>query len=498
MSGSVNSKVLMAIAVYCAIMNGCTMGFDQSMMNNVNIIDQYIDYFNLNSSMEGLFSASINIGSVVGGFFASQLIEQKWCGRKGGILASALITYLGVALQTAAQNRAMFCCARIIIGIAVTVNAVAAPTYVAEMAHPKDRGFLTGIYMASWYFAAVIVTGIALGTYTIKSSWAWRSISLCQIIPSLLSVPVLPFIPETPRFLVFVGRDEEALDVLARFHANGDRDSELVKAEYTEIKEVLEFEKESRIGWLDMFKTKGNRWRMWIIFWMGVFSQLCGSNIVGTYLGVFLENAGITSTRKEIVLNLVLQICNLVFAVAGSYFTEGLGRVPILLWSTILMAVCLFLMGGLQKVYGDGTNTNGTNALIFLAYLFSVTYSFSFTPLCVSYPVEIVNYSIRTKGMAFSQIVTFAFGFFNQYVIPIALDHISWKFYMINGSYNIVQAAIIYFTFAETKSLTLEEIDEVFDGVVHSKVRIGNVHKFEGNHSAEVEIDNVAVETKSG
>ena len=62
------------------------------------------------------------------------------------------------------------------------------------------------------------------------------------------------------------------------------------------------------------------------------------------------------------------------------------------------------------KVYADSTNVNGSNAVIFLIYLFSATYAFSFTPLCVSYPVEIVNYSIRTKGMAFSQIVTFGFG----------------------------------------------------------------------------------------
>lgn len=468
---TVNSRKLMAAALFCAIVNGCTMGVDQSMMNNLNMIDQYIDYFNLDANLEGLFSAAINIGSVIGGFFASQLIELKGVGRRGGIFISCLITYLGVGLQTGAKNRAMFIIARIFIGIAVTINAVSAPTYVAEMVKAKDRGFFAGIYMASWYFAAIITTGISLGTYTLNSTWAWRGISVWQLCPSILSILVLPFIPETPRYLMFTGKEDQALDILKKYHGNG-VETPLVQYEFSEIKSVLDYEKAHKVSWLDMVKTKGNRWRLWIIFWMGVASQLTGSNIVGTYLGLFLDNSGITSTRRQIVLNLTLQVCNLVFAVLGSVFTERLGRVPIILYATVFMGICMFIMGALQSKFADGTNVAGSNALIFMAYLFSVTYSFSFTPLCVSYPVEILNYSIRTKGMAFSQVITFGFGFFNQYVIPIALDHISWKYYMINGVYNFLQAALFYFTLVETKGLTLEEVDEKFDGVSHTKMPI--------------------------
>ncbi|ESW97668.1 hypothetical protein KL918_003043 [Ogataea parapolymorpha] len=463
---NVNSAKLMAIALACAIINGCTMGVDQSMMTNLNMIDQYLEFFNLDSSMEGLFSAAINIGSVVGGFFAAQLIDIRRVGRKGGMFIAAVLTFLGVGLQTGARNRAMFIVGRIIIGVAVTINAVSAPTYVAEMVKPQHRGFFAGLYMASWYLAAIITTGISLGTYTEKSSWAWRGISLWQIAPSVLCLPLLAFIPETPRFLVYTDRESEALQILKNYHGNGE-ETPLVALEFEEIKQVLRYEKENKIGWMTMLQTRGNRWRLWIIFWMGVASQLTGSNIVGTYLGLFLENAGYTSTRRQIVLNLGLQISNLFFASAGSYLTEGLGRVFILLWSTVLMGVCLFIMGAVQKYYSDGTNVNATNALIFMVFLFSGTYSFSYTPLCVSYPVEIVNYSIRTKGMAFSQVVTFGFGFFNQYVIPIALDHISWKYYMINGVYNLAQAVIIWWTFVEVKGLTLEEIDKKFDGEVH-------------------------------
>ncbi|VEU22146.1 DEKNAAC103127 [Brettanomyces naardenensis] len=450
------------VPLLCAIVNGCTMGVDQSMMNNLNMIDLYINYFHLDADLEGLFSASVNIGSVLGGFFASQSIEIRCVGRKGGILLSCLITFVGVALQTAAQNRAMFIIARILIGIAVTVNAVAAPTYVAEMVKSQYRGFFTGIYMASWYLAAVVTTAISLGTYTIDSTWAWRSISLWQLSPSLFAITLLPFIPETPRFLVFVGREADALQVLKTYHGDG-LETAVVQKEFLEIKERISLEMESQVGWIDMVRSHSNRWRLWIIFWMGIASQFTGSNIVGTYLGLFLDNSGISSTRRQIVINLTIQFCNLIFAVLGSWLTERWGRTPIIVNSTIFMGLCLFIMGTLQRFYSDGHSVAGSNALIFMVYLFSITYAFSFTPLCVSYPVEILNYSIRTKGMAFSQVVTFGSGFFNQYVLPIALSHLSWRYYMINASYNMAQAGLFYLILVEVKGLTLEEIDEKFE-----------------------------------
>ncbi|ODV85754.1 hypothetical protein CANARDRAFT_198101 [[Candida] arabinofermentans NRRL YB-2248] len=464
----------MAFPYIVSITSAMIMGFDQSMMSNLNMIESYLDYYNLDSSTEGLFSASINIGSVVGGFFAAQLIDLRFVGRRGGMAISCILAFIGVAIQTAAQNRGMFVAGRIILGISITINACSAPAYVSECCTSKYRGLISGIYMAIWYFASIFTNLVSLYTYTLTSQWSFRALSLWQLTPAILSFPFIYAIPESPRFLVSIGKEQQALNFLIEYHGNGE-ETELVKAEFQEIMEVLTYEKEHKAGWFDIFKTIPNLKRFNIIFWMGVASQLTGSNIVGTYIGTYLDLAvpGI-STRTSIILNMVLQVTNFFCAMAGSYLTEPFGRVRILVWSTFLMAACMFLMGGLQKAFQDGTNTNGSNALVFLAYFFSGVYSFSYTPLCVTYPVEVLNYSLRAIGMAQSQIITFAFGFFNQYVIPIALDHISWKFYFINGGYNIIQAVIMMLTFVEVKGLTLEEIDEKFEGVSHTTLRIGN------------------------
>jgi MFS family permease len=122
----------------------------------------------------------INAGSIAGGLFAGQLCD-RW-GRKMGIATSAVITLIAVAIQASATKEAAFLVGRFLLGVSITVNGTAAPVWVMEMAHPKYRGFLGGMYMAIWYFAAIIVSCISLGTYQYQSTWAWRGLAVVRLI----------------------------------------------------------------------------------------------------------------------------------------------------------------------------------------------------------------------------------------------------------------------------------------------------------------------------
>ena len=145
--------------------------------------------------MLGLNVAMINAGSVIGGLFAGQLCD-RW-GRKMGIAASAVITLVAVAIQASATHEAAFLVGRVLLGISITVNGTAAPVWVMEMSHPRWRGFLGGMYMAIWYFAAIIVSCISLGTYQFNSTWAWRGLAVVHLLaylPTMISTnsPVGP------------------------------------------------------------------------------------------------------------------------------------------------------------------------------------------------------------------------------------------------------------------------------------------------------------------
>ena len=412
--------------------------------------------------------ALINAGSVFGGLFAGQ-VADRW-GRRAGIALSALITIVGVIIQAAAVHEVMFCIGRFLLGTAITVNGAAAPTWVMEMSHPKVRGILGGMYMAIWYFVATIVSGISTATYFYPTTWAWRALAIGQVVPSLLSLSLLPLTPESPRWLISKDRHEEAVVLLATLHGRGDVDHPLVQAEYHEISSVLSYEKSLPAqSFKTLISPRPNLRRFSIVIVLNIAAQVIGSNIVSSYVGVVLASAGITDTHQQLVTNLGINIFNFFCAISGSFAMEKIGRKGMLFYTSCLMTLFLVLMAILSALYGDGSNKAASNAMVAIIFLFLGSYSFAWTPLTFVYPIEILNYTQRAKGLAVGQMACYALGFVNQYTTPIAIDSIGWRYYAINAGWDAVICAIIWLFFVETKNLALEEVDQLFDGEIHAE-----------------------------
>jgi hypothetical protein len=105
----------------------------------------------------------------------------------------------------------------------------------------------------------------------IEGNWSWRTITLLQIVPSTIQLAFIYWVPESPRWLVDKGRNDEALNMLAHYHAGGDVSNPTVQFEYREIRDTITIEKEvtKESSYLDFFRTKGNRWRLAIIVSLG-------------------------------------------------------------------------------------------------------------------------------------------------------------------------------------------------------------------------------------
>lgn len=214
-----------------------------------------------------------------------------------------MIIILGVFLQTFANGLVMFAVARAIIGLGLSFEYTAAPMLVTELAHPTHRAQLSTFLNTLYNFGATIAAWICLGTLTIQSDWSWRSVSLIQIFPSLISVALTWWVPESPSksicasteafgrpsltrigtgWLVSRGRDQEALDILRTHHCGGDENDELAAFELREIQHTLAFEKEHSSGsWLDLVRTKGNRHRTWICVTCAIAAQASGTTLTG-------------------------------------------------------------------------------------------------------------------------------------------------------------------------------------------------------------------------
>ena len=113
------------------------------------------------------------------------------------------------------------------------------------------------------------------------SNWGWRIPLFLQAVPSLLQVIFIWFLPESPRWLVSQGRVDEAYAILVKYHAEGDENSEFVKAEYTQIEETLKEElKNAQMSWNEVFSTTGMRKRVIIASFLGLFTQWSGNGLI--------------------------------------------------------------------------------------------------------------------------------------------------------------------------------------------------------------------------
>lgn len=122
---------------------------------------------------------------------------------------------------------------------------------------------------------------VTFGSFHMKSSWAWRLPSAFQALPSVFQFALILFGPESPRWLVSQGREKEALDTLAYYHANGNAEDPLIQFEFQEIKTAIDEERvQNQVSWLDLIKTPGNRRRMRIIVGIAFFSQWSGNGLV--------------------------------------------------------------------------------------------------------------------------------------------------------------------------------------------------------------------------
>lgn len=159
------------------------------------------------------------------------------------------------------------------------------------------------------YVGAIIAAGTTLGTFSIPNDWAWRIPSIVQIAPSLLQLIFIWFVPESPRWLLSKDRDEEAFDILVKYHAEGDRDDPFVNAEFVEIQTQVRREMEnSQRKWVELLQTPGNRKRTFIAACVGLFSQWSGNGLVSYYLAKVLLTVNITDKRTQNIINLALTV----------------------------------------------------------------------------------------------------------------------------------------------------------------------------------------------
>jgi len=475
---------LLRLTLCCllALITSATNGYDGSMMNGLQTLDQWAVYFNHpQGGTLGLFNAIQSIGGLLALPFAALISDRL--GRRNAIMIGSTIMLISTAIQTAAQNVAMFIVARGFIGFGLAIAGAAAPLLITELCFPSHRAPLTSLYNSSWYLGSIIAAWTTYGTFRINSTWSWRIPSLLQGLPSLVQFFLIYTIPESPRWLVDHGYDDRAIAFFTKYHCQGNSEDPLIDFEYQEIKAALALEKtvKNSSTWKPLFATRGNLKRMRIIIAIAFFSQWSGNGVVSYYLSIVLTGIGIKSVATQNLINGLLQIYNWATAITGALLVDKAGRRTLFLISTGGMTVTYAIWTACYATYVKSADavTAGTREtpnnpagymVIVMIFLYYGAYNLAMSPLLVSYTVEILPFSIRAKGLVIMNLAVNISLIFNQYVNPIALKALGWKYYIVYCVWLGFEFCFLYRYLIETKDgKSLEEIAALFDGVEASQ-----------------------------
>ncbi|TPX09063.1 uncharacterized protein E0L32_001675 [Thyridium curvatum] len=435
-------------------------------MNGLQTLKQWRTFFNNpEGAILGLINAVYPLGKVVALFLVAWVSDRY--GRRLPLLIG-LVTCIGFAImQGLAQTLPAFVTARALLGFFTSFISQPSPILISELAYPTQRGKLTALYNTFFYVGSIYAAWCTYGTFKIGSTWSWRIPSLLQGSLPIFQLLGLWFLPESPRWLISKGRKEEARAILTKYHGGGDPNSTLVEFELQEMELVITEEADtvSQSSWLELFRTPANRRRTLIAAVVGWFSQWAGNGVVSYYLVLVLNTIGITETKDQALINGLLNIFNWIAAIfAGAMMVDRLGRRTLFLASTAGMAASYAVWTALTSHFVDSKNEATGRAVVGFIFIFYFFYDIAWTPLLQAYPVEIYPYTLRSRGLSFTYIVSFVGLIVGNQVNPIAMKAIGWKYYLVFCCLLCVLFVIIWFLFPETKGHTLEEIREVFEG----------------------------------
>ncbi|KAL9109810.1 MAG: hypothetical protein Q9227_005513 [Pyrenula ochraceoflavens] len=466
-----------------AVIGGGLFGFDIASMSAIIATDQYLCYFNQGNDpkncsgptadVQGGITAAMPGGSWLGAL-ASGFMSDK-LGRKRSIQVGSVIWCIGSIVICAAQNIPMLIVGRIINGFSVGICSAQVPVYISELAPPSKRGRLVGAQQWAITWGIMILFYVSYGTSKINGTAAFRIPWGVQMVPAIILLIGLFFLPESPRWLARKDRWEECHAVLTLVHGKGDPNSPFVSKEFGEIKDMCEFERRNAdVTYLELFKPNMIN-RTHIGIFTQVWSQLTGMNVMMYYITYVFKMAGLNGNNL-LVSSSIQYVINVGMTVPALLFVDRWGRRPTLLIGAFLMATWLYVNAGLLGARGvyqpngiDGIKAASTKvtgstskAVIACSYLFVASYAPTWGPVSWIYPPELYPLRVRGKAVALATSANWAFNFALGYFVPPAFVNIQWRTYIVFAVFCTVMFFHVFFMFPETAGKTLEEVEEIF------------------------------------
>ncbi|KAH7305801.1 general substrate transporter [Stachybotrys elegans] len=477
-----------------------TSGFDSQLINALQIMTAWRDFYdNPTGPRQGIIAASYSLGAILSLPFVP-IINRKF-GRRYAIFIGSWIMVAGAIIQGFAQNTANYIIARMILGFGIPMCIVAGSALIGELAYPKERPILTSFFNVSYFVGQIVAAAACYGTNRIVGDWGWRVPSLMQIGPSLLQISLVLFLPESPRWLISKDRTQEAHEILARFHAEGDMNSDFVKAEIAQLTTTHQMEYEAaQESWMDLLSTVGMRRRALVTMMLGLFTQWSGNTLISYYLGDITRMIGYTRDSQIQEINLANSCWALLMGSTVALLVTRFRR-RVMYMTCVISLLFVYIGWTISMRYaveaneaGERNEAAGWAVLVFI-FLYNPCYNIGYNALTYTYLVELWPYALRSRGIAFFQLFGRLAGFMTIFVNPIGIRNVTWRYLISYCCWLGFECVFVFFFFPETANKTLEELSFLFEGKEAADRMTSAVEKvihgeaFETEHK-EVVVDN--------
>lgn len=464
-----------------AALGGLLFGYDTGTISGIMAMPYVLEHFprskgakllppserKFTSGESSLIVSILSVGTFLGALMApffSDTIGRRWT----LILSSLVVFNLGIILQTASTSIPLLCAGRAIAGCGVGLVSACIPLYQSECVPKWIRGAVVSCYQFAITLGIFLAACINQGTKDRKDTGSYRIPISIQIIWALLLGGGLLFLPETPRFWVSKGQADKAKNSLSRLRRLPVDHPDLL-SEYDEIKASFDYEMSHGTStWIDCFSTNNKqRKRLITGVFLQAFQQLTGVNFIFYYGTPFFKSAGI---ENPFIISIATNIVNMFMTFPGVILIEVIGRRKLLLGGAVGMCVSELLIAIIGVAVSE-TNKSANKVLVAFTCTFIASFAATWGPGCWAVIGEIFPLRTRAKSIAMSTASNWLWNWAIAFATPYLVDpgkgnaNLGRKVFFIWGGCNFLCGLFAYCFVYETKGLSLEQCDELYDNV---------------------------------
>ena len=487
------SKAYLFGIVMVAVLGGLLFGYDTAVISGaekgLQAFFKNAGDFTYTDGWHGFTSSSALIGCIIGSAFSGMLATKL--GRKNSLFIAGLLFFISALGSMDPEFLLfdygvptyslliMFNIYRIIGGIGVGLASAICPMYISEVAPSNIRGMLVSWNQFAIIFGQLVVyfvnffilgdhiqplveeMGKGLAAITPAAQWTvttgWRYMFGSEAVPAGLFALLICFVPETPRFLVSVGKDDKALHVLQRINGS-ERGAYVLKR----IKETITIK-------IEPIMTYGAMC-IFIGIMLSVFQQAVGINAVLYYAPRIFGDMGMDN---PMMITVFMGVINILFTLVAIFTVEKWGRKPLLIYGSLGMALGAF---GVAVTFGHAGMELFTAASLLI---YSASFMFSWGPICWVLIAEIFPNTIRGQAVAVAVAFQWIFNFIvSSTFVPMFNMHLTegddfghWFTYGLYGCICVIAALFVWRLVPETKGKTLEDMSKLWKWKGYDPVR---------------------------